>query len=117
MGMEGWRDALLFIPPSLHPHLDRLRVQQRRMYANPLDGACTSNHRPVRNLRVLQDDDDPVADVEAGALALLDAPRVRDDAVVADRGVLVDDRVLDARPGADAGEGGPVQAAEGAGLG
>ena len=49
----------------------------------------------VRDLGVLDDDDDPVADVEAGPLALLHPRRVGDHAVAADGGVLVDDGALD----------------------
>src|SRR5690606_7175470 len=67
-----------------------------------------SDDRPVRDLGVLYDDDDAVADVEAGALPLLDAVLVCYHAVAADGGVEVDDRVLDQRPLPDAGASGAL---------
>src|SRR5690606_23303035 len=75
---------------------------------NPQSAIRTSDHRPVGDLGVRRDDDDAVADVVAGALALLDALLVRDHAVAADGGVEVHDGVLDPRALADAGPRGAL---------
>src|SRR4051794_19605047 len=61
-----------------------------------------SNHRAVRDDAVLGNNHDAVADEIQWMVHVLRLARRRDDDVVPDARVLVDDRVVDPRVGADA---------------
>src|SRR5437016_5836205 len=71
---------------------------------------------PVRDVRVLRDHDDPVPDVEPRPGPLHHSLRVGDHTPVADRRVLVDDRVRDTRVLAYARELRPLHRAAMPGL-
>src|SRR6185295_13768348 len=65
-------------------------------------GYGISNHRPVRDDAVFGDDDDAVADVIERVVHVVRLAGRRNHAVVSDAGILVDDRVLNARVRTDA---------------
>src|SRR5689334_13885150 len=67
----------------------------------PLAVLCL-DHRSVGDDAVLGHDDDPVADVVAGTVGVLDTGLVDEPDVGADAGVLVDDRAADVAAVADA---------------
>src|SRR5579863_2938270 len=82
------------------------RVQSGELCSrDPVAGARKTvllNHDAVADDAVLGDDHDPLADVVAVAVLLLDARLVDDADLAADAGVLVDDGVLDDRLRSDA---------------
>ena len=100
---RGPRDPRGGVPPRPGASHLGARPQDREWPVEARPGRL--DHRAVRDDGVLGDDHDAVADVVALAVLLAQALRVDDPHAAPDARVLVDDRVLDDRVGADARRG------------